>query len=950
MAKKISCIILTLILTAVSAYSKAQRCGVVKNWTRSAYSGGAQTWGIAPDSNGFCWFANQNGLLKHSRAGWEINEFDYDLRSVAVSKTDGRLYTGGVNRIGYYKILSSGISVYCDLTDSLPDNIKSGFGNVWYIHQIDNTIFFCADNLIIKYYADKFRIIGLPSRINYSRVIGGILYVATQTGLYMLRGDVFTKCRAELPDENLRIRGLIASGDAVLIVTASDGIFYYDGLICKPYHTDADDYICRNEVFCIADNDKYIAAGTIRGGIALIDKQNLTAGYYSESNGLQNNTVLSTAFDLDGNLWAGLDNGIDKIYLNSVFSNLYVPNNRIGTGYSALFFNNILYLGTNRGLYAVENPFNPDAFNNIREIPATGGQVWSLVNYNNQLFCLHDRGIFSVTDFNARQIGNIKGVWGLGHIPGSDFFLAGTYDELYAMKKDHSGKYVFTVLEGVTGSFRDIIYVGNNEFWLHTHNNPDLIKIKIDTTNVKILSSKFYNSSKGLVIDKTLRLTKIGNTLYAVSDKGIMKYDSIRDSFVFADPAKGIDSHISYNYLTYYNDITIASGPGRITVSSSKFQEIIPFTGIFIDPVRLMESVCQFDSMRFIIPGYNGFSLMDLNKVSVQENRSDFIINKVEITYPEDSVIFLAGNKKKFVPQIEYSRASMRFYYADENPNSLYSFRLGNNSAWSLPSKISYKEYTGLNEGDYTFYVREYNSGVITGEDSFSFVVLSPWYRTYYALSAYIVLIYITLYFLYKIINYRLLKAKKIMEVEKQRELQKKDLSHKAENDKKERLIADLEREKLENELNHKTRELADMMLNLSGKNEILSELKSDISDIFSKVDKNPINEIKQKMLDFNYKIENNIQNDNLFQKFEKQFDLLHNDFIHKLQNQHPELSQNERLLCAYLRMELSTKEIAQLLNLSVRGVETMRYRLKKKLSGNKQEDLAEYLKKLEQL
>lgn len=63
-----------------------------------------------------------------------------------------------------------------------------------------------------------------------------------------------------------------------------------------------------------------------------------------------------------------------------------------------------------------------------------------------------------------------------------------------------------------------------------------------------------------------------------------------------------------------------------------------------------------------------------------------------------------------------------------------------------------------------------------------------------------------------------------------------------------------------------------------------------------------------------------------------------------RLHARHPDLSNNERMMCAYLKMNLSTKEIAPLLNISVRGVETIRYRLRKKFGLEREDSLTDYL------
>ncbi|MBO4372008.1 MAG: transcriptional regulator, partial [Bacteroidales bacterium] len=143
----------------------------------------------------------------------------------------------------------------------------------------------------------------------------------------------------------------------------------------------------------------------------------------------------------------------------------------------------------------------------------------------------------------------------------------------------------------------------------------------------------------------------------------------------------------------------------------------------------------------------------------------------------------------------------------------------------------------------------------------------------------------------------------------------------------------------------HKTTELSDMALLLAGKNEILGSLKNDISEIYKEPKLPPL--LKAKLAELTSKIEGNIQNDNLIDRFEEQFDLLHNNFIKKLKVIHPSLSRNDYMLCAYIRMGFSTKEIAQMFNMSVRGVESIKYRFKKKIGI--EGDISEYLQGVEE-
>ena len=69
------------------------------------------------------------------------------------------------------------------------------------------------------------------------------------------------------------------------------------------------------KVFCVAAKNDQIALGTIHKGLILIDCKTMKLKYFNENNGLHNNTVLSVAFDTFGNLWAGLEYGIDYVCL-----------------------------------------------------------------------------------------------------------------------------------------------------------------------------------------------------------------------------------------------------------------------------------------------------------------------------------------------------------------------------------------------------------------------------------------------------------------------------------------------------------------------------------------------------------------------------------------------------------------------------------------------------------
>jgi DNA-binding CsgD family transcriptional regulator len=153
--------------------------------------------------------------------------------------------------------------------------------------------------------------------------------------------------------------------------------------------------------------------------------------------------------------------------------------------------------------------------------------------------------------------------------------------------------------------------------------------------------------------------------------------------------------------------------------------------------------------------------------------------------------------------------------------------------------------------------------------------------------------------------------------------------------------IVVLRNENLEAEINFKNSELASSAMHLVKKGELLTKIKTELTHVMKGFD-NPqaIAEIKKMIKTLGE--DDNI--DKEWESFTKHFDKVHSNFIEDLKEKHPAITGNELKLCAYLRMNLSTKEIAQLMNISVRGVEISRYRLRKKLGIASEINLFNYL------
>jgi tetratricopeptide (TPR) repeat protein len=154
---------------------------------------------------------------------------------------------------------------------------------------------------------------------------------------------------------------------------------------------------------------------------------------------------------------------------------------------------------------------------------------------------------------------------------------------------------------------------------------------------------------------------------------------------------------------------------------------------------------------------------------------------------------------------------------------------------------------------------------------------------------------------------------------------------------------AELEREALANELELKNKELTTNVMYQIRKNELINSIAEKLlanSHNFKKENQNLIREIIREL--------ENSQEDSIWKEFETRFHLVHNQFYEKLNDINPDLSPNERRLCAFLRLNMSTKEISSITGQSPRSIEVARTRLRKKLNlTNSDVGLIEHLSSL---
>ncbi|MHC8949479.1 helix-turn-helix and ligand-binding sensor domain-containing protein [Sphingobacterium hungaricum] len=921
----------------------------VKQYNKSLYNAGNQNWGIAVGQNGIIYVANTEGLLSFDGQYWKLNPSKNKgiLRSVTVGK-DGKIYTGGKSDFGFWELEAFGKLTYTQLS-KLVDQELFNDDEIWKIIEFNNKIYFHSFSKCYVYENNTITIIdGDGEPFLYPHLVGKSLYFEKiPSGLHRL--DESNNFLA-IKDKSLIKSNILAilpfEGDTYLIGTDKDGLYLLDkeGNI-SVWENQAQDILKKSQINNgIVLYNQYFVFGTIQNGILILNKNGDLIQHINKTNGLQNNTVLSIVQDKQGNVWAGLDNGIDRIEINSPLYYYSDFTRDIGTVYTSAVLNNKIYLGTNQGLFQSEwNGLNNFNRLNFRLIPGSEGQVWDLKIMNNQLICSHNSGAFIVLENQLQRLQNKSGGWQIAKIANQpNVFLQANYVGLSSYRNSGGWK-LEQFFPEIQYSVSGLLQKNGLTYWATGKNGVKEIIFNADYSKIENIKS-FSKEHNNMPTSNVVEVYKLGEDYVFTSDSGLYTFDNILQKFVrYEELNAKVGSFAFANKVIKINNESywFINKSHIAVVDFNKNGDIqIDSTSLFNLNGKMMnyyENIQALGNSIFLIGLDNGFALFDKEKINKNLTLQSPIIRDI---YNISAGILPIYSDNLNLPN---KKGNIRITYATPYYSSSavqYQFYLeGYSTEWSEWSEVAYNDFTNLSAGNYTFKVRSKNSAAQISEiTTLSFSVEKPWFLKWPALIFYAVLLFFIIRLGRKRYEDKLQEhQRKVKEhvLEEQKVLRKRELE---ENEKQ---LMMLRNTQLEQELEIKNRELANAAMNIVYKNEMLNNLHTELLDLKDSDGNKLSNEQLRKV---NKLIDEAHSDDRDWDLFEKSFNEAHENFFKKLRADFPELVPNDLKLCAYLRLNMSSKEIASLLNITTRGVEIRRYRLRKKLNLTKDKNLTEFL------
>lgn len=892
------------------------------------YGAGNQNWMITQGKNNEIYVANNEGLLTFDAERWTLYPTNSIVRSVAFF--DGVLFTGSYMDFGYWTQETNGELTYHSLV--VEHDIKmiedEQFWNIFRIQ--DNLVFQSLNRIIfLNRTSNELKFITPEKPILKSFVVADRLYLQLEgDGIfqYASTGISYVFGRSEFQDTE--VIEIFPLSDGLRVLTSSKGFFSYRNDRLRPWpilHPNLQNELVYSGLR--SRKGDYVI-GTVTDGLYVVSENGRTSKHFNFEKGLLNNTILSIFEDKDSNFWLGLDNGINCMLTNSPLQVYYDSKGQLGTVYASKRFQDKLYVASNRGLF-FRSFDNPDE--KFKSIPGLSGQNWNLEIVNDVLFVGHDRGSFIVNGKTAIRIGSYIGAWVHRNV-NRNTILVGAYDGLHVLNRINGvWKYAYKI-SGFDISSRHMEIINEREI-LISHEYKGVYHLTLSEDRTVAEKVELLDIRRG----RHASLAKLDQTIFYLSPDGMFIFDQQAEDFLPLAISSKMFANDSYltgkmivdqqNQIWTFFENNIALLERNIFDSSFSVQKI-PLHSNFRKTNLGFENIGDLNNGSYIIGTINGFMTLSLNQYVTPSSSlffsqiSAYDLTQKEINLPFDKQVKLPSAKNN----IRFSFSVP--YYSKLNSIQYQWFLENYHKDWVSLKDQSSVEFKNLDFGDYTFYVRAQSGQQQVGDVlSYSFAIDYPWYISIWAILIYILLLFLlsllvnNLYTSY----YKKQQLKYIEETKK--ELALKELSNT-------KILVEAKNEQLNQRIESKNRELAISTMSMIKKNTLLGSIKDELIHV------NELSEVKKVIRN----IDKNINDNEDWTYFEEAFNNADKDFLKKIKELHPKLTPNDLRLCAYLRLNLSSKEIASLLNISPKSVEIKRYRLRKRMNLEHKTNLIGYI------
>lgn len=902
----------------------------IQNFTPELYQAGNQNWKISQDDANRVYAANNFGLLEFNGSTWKLHASPNNTIMRSVFCYNNLIYTGAHMDFGYWLRQHDGQLKYTSLVKELNFNMIED-EQVWSINSHKQFVIFQTLDRLIIYDQIKRSLSTIQPASGILRVItdnNDIYFQDNKLSVYKILNEKGIPFLSASELNNSHVIGVVTSPKGTLIITRDSGLFFKAKTI-YPIKPSLSRELSRDVIFCYTKTKKGdLVLGSVKNGAYLLSSSGDLIQHIGVKEGLLNATVLSVFSDDNEGIWFGLDNGIAYTSFSSPKQFFSLMQKPIGTVYATETFEDILYVGTNQGLfYKKINSSQP-----LIPILGLDGQVWSLEVIDNTLLCGHDKGAFRIDKGTATPLLSGSGIWMFKKL-GDTKLLAGGYNGLHLFDNDTLSWRYNSQLQNFSISSRYFEVLNESEI-LVSHEYKGVFRLLLNKEKTEVLSTaqipdiptSLYSSMTKFQGD-ICYFSKGGFYKYDVQEKGFVKNNTISELFTdsnFTSAKMVVDREKFLWFFERNNLIRVEKG----ALSNEYIVNKFPLTYAMRKTNTGFENINHLDQNEYLIGTSDGFFVFDISKI---HSFSPNIVLSSFVASSKDNNWQYLDMAEKIILPANLNTVTVDYFISNNNiaEKALYQFKLdGYSDKWTDWSEIASATFSNLRFGSYTLSAKAMVGDIVSSQPyTIAFKIRRPWYFSTVALLSYaIVMFCIFTVFNSRYSNYYRREQQKLIEDNKR----KLDLMELRQNEE----IMRIKNQQLEDNINQKNKELAISTMAMVKKNQFMNALLNDLEPAANDPTVSRVLRI----------IKRSLKNDDDWEFFEQAFDNADKDFLKRLKEEHPTLTHHDLKLCAYLRLNLSSKEIAPLLNISIKSVDIKRYRLRKKINLKHNQNLTEYI------
>ncbi len=919
----------------------AQLNPYIINFSKETHKGDSQSWSVSSNSEKEVYFANNKGVLRYNGYEWKVEMLpkSQEIFVVEVFDDESKIFIGSFEEFGYFQKNNKGYFKYVSLSDSI-DFINVRNTAVWNIVQDTN------GDVIFQSFPRLYRFSNntvttndsIKGLSNIKRVGDRIFVQSRKTGIYELYNNKFKKINIKGYDlKGETYRDIVAfKNNSYILGYSSLGLLHLKDGVITVWNNSVNKIIKNKKINSLIWDGSYLYVGTVLGGLYIIDNDGNIVDVINTQSNLNSNNIHDISLDNKGNVWLAMDSNIS--YLDTKYPLHLVTDEISKTGITQdiTIFEGQTYLATNQGLFIASDNRN---IKNFKLIKGLEGQTWSLNIVDGQLFCGHSKGLFEIINKKPVFITQASGAFNTSYVKinNKNSLIINSNRNILLFEKEANNKWKYSrPLKGISGLSHQMEVDVNNNIWISHYRKGTIYKLNVDEKGNRVIRN-LMGVNDGLPKRTGLSVCKFDNRIVFPTDKGFYTYDDLRDTIVAYDKLNNELGELNNATHIIDNDVDkwVVKLPeiALFKLEKEKLSKFISFRfnnsrsiGLNDDNIKIN----KLEDGNTYIGLINGFAIYQPLGFFEQNYNNPIFFDNISSVNDGDTVVYsLPKVINRISTQINYG-SDLNFSYSSlSNPGMdiWYQSKLeGLNTDWGKSRKDGFYSFRSLKSGKYIFKVRAINSmGVKLSEISYVFKISKPWYLMWYTFFTLISLLIIAIYSIRKYLkrnkdDRKILLNKTTKALSEKNRIEKQFNSMKAEN-------------------TDQSRELAKYSMELMRNNETLQELKKELSKIgdsnrkdrgvlkaISKVDKN-LDQQEDPQTIFNY-----------------HFDQSNIELSNALKLEFPNLSPGDLRLSAYLRHNMSSKEIAEILHVSVRSIEVKRYRLRKKLGLDTSDNLSEFI------